>query len=75
MRGCAIVVRMTRAEDIKQAIVALPPDELARLRAWFDEFEAARFDQRIERGAKAGQLDRMAARALADFRAGGAREL
>ena len=42
---------------------------------WFEEFEAARFDQRIERDAKAGTLDQLAERALADFRAGRAREL
>jgi len=50
-------------------------DQLARFRAWFDEFEAARFDQKIERDASAGKLDRLAERALSDFRAGRAREL
>jgi hypothetical protein len=53
----------------------LPVDQLAKFRAWFEEFEAARFDQRIERDAKAGRLDQLAEQALADFRAGRAREL
>jgi hypothetical protein len=66
---------MTTVEDIEKAIAQLPPDELARLRAWFEEFEGARLDQRIERDAKAGRLDRLADEALADFRAGRAREL
>jgi hypothetical protein len=46
-----------------------------RFRVWFEEFEATRFDERIERDAKAGRLDRLAAQALVDFRAGRAREL
>lgn len=66
---------MTTLEDIEKAVAELPADQLAEFRAWFDEFEAARFDQRIERDAKAGRLDGFAEQALADFRAGRAREL
>jgi hypothetical protein len=66
---------MTTLEDIEKAVAELPPDQLMRFRAWFEEFEAARFDQRIERDAKAGRLDQLAEQALADFRAGRAREL
>ena len=66
---------MTTVEDIENAIAQLTPDELARLRAWFEEFEGARLDQRIERDAKAGRLDQLADEALVDFRAGRAREL
>lgn len=68
------VFNMT-VEDIEKAIADLAPDELARLRAWFEAFEAARFDQRIERDAAGGRLDRLAEEALADFRQGRAREL
>ena len=66
---------MTTLEDIEKAVAELPPDQLMRFRAWFEEFEAARFDQRIERDAEAGKLDQLAEQALADFRAGRAREL
>ena len=66
---------MTTLEDIEKAVAELPPDQLMRFRAWFDEFESARFDQRIERDAKAGRLNQLAEQALADFRAGRAREL
>lgn len=66
---------MTTLEDIEKAITELPADQLAKLRAWFDEFEGARFDHRIEQDAKAGRLDELAKQALADFRAGRAREL
>jgi hypothetical protein len=66
---------MTTLEDIEKAISELPAEQLAKFRAWFEEFEAYRFDQRIERDAKAGRLDQIADQALADFRAGHAREL
>jgi hypothetical protein len=66
---------MSTVEEIEQAISKLPPDDLARFRAWFEAFEAARFDEKIERDAKAGRLDRLADDALADYRAGRAREL
>jgi hypothetical protein len=62
-------------EDIEKAVAQLPPDELARFRAWFEAFEADRFDRKIARDARAGKLDRLADEALAEFRAGNAREL
>jgi hypothetical protein len=66
---------MTTLEDIEKAVTELPADQLAKFRGWFEEFEAARFDQRIEQDAKAGRLDKLAEQALADFRAGRTREL
>lgn len=48
---------------------------MPRCRDWFDAFDAARFDSRIERDAKAGKLDRLAGQAIADFDKGRAREL
>ena len=66
---------MRTLEEIERALIELPADQLAKFRAWFEEFEATRFDQRIKRDAEAGSLDRLAEQALADFRAGRAREL
>ncbi len=65
---------MTTLEDLEKAVTELSADQLAKFRAWFEEFEAARFDEKIERDAKAGKLDRLASEALADFRAGRTRE-
>ncbi len=62
-------------EDLEKAVAKLPPDQFAKFRAWFDEFDAARFDQQIEGDAGAGKLDGMADQAIADFRKGRAREL
>jgi hypothetical protein len=66
---------MKTIEDIEKALTELPADQLAQFRAWFETFDAARFDETIEQDAKAGRLDRLAERAIADFRAGRAREL
>jgi hypothetical protein len=62
-------------EDLEKAVATLPPDQFAKFRAWFDAFDAARFDQKIERDAMAGKLDRMADAAIDDLRKGRAREL
>ena len=50
-------------------------EEIARFRAWFEAFDADCFDEKIERDAKAGKLDKLAEQALTDFRAGHARQI
>ena len=66
---------MTKIEDIEKAVAAPPANELAEFRARFEKFDSARFDEKIERDAKAGKLDRLADEALTDLRAGNARGL
>ena len=61
--------------ELEQAIAKLPPDDLALFRAWFEEFDGAHFDEKIERDAKVGKFDRLANAALDDVRKGRAREL
>ena len=62
--------RMTRIEEIKQAIEKLTPSERTKFRAWYEEFEARLFDEQIERDAKEGKLDRLAAEARTNYEAG-----
>jgi hypothetical protein len=66
---------MGTVEDIEKAVSQLPAQDLARFRAWFEQFEAARFDQKIEQDAKTGRLDRLAEQALADYHRGRASEI
>jgi hypothetical protein len=66
---------MTTAEDIQRAIELLPARELARFRAWFELFNADRFDAAIERDTGAGKLDALAAEAIVQYRAGQSRNL
>jgi hypothetical protein len=62
-------------EDIEKAIAQLPPEQFAEFRMWFEAFDAARFDEKIERDAKTGKLDALADEAIDDFRKGRARDL
>jgi len=66
---------MSKLDEIEKAVAKLPPEELARFRAWFDEFDSQRFDAKIERDAGAGKLDRLAEQAIAEHRNGRSREL
>jgi hypothetical protein len=66
---------MMTIDYIKDAVSRLSSRKLARFRAWFETFGKARFDEKIERDAEAGKLDRLAERAGADFRQGRARAI
>lgn len=66
---------MSKIDDIKTAISTLPATELAKLRAWFAELDAQRFDERLERDAKSGKLDQLARKAIADDKAGRTRDI
>ena len=61
---------MTKFEDIKNAVTQLTGEERKELVAWLAELDAQAWDAQIERDAMAGKLDKLAARALADERAG-----
>ena len=66
---------MGNVKSIEKAVESLPPTELAEFRRWFAEFDAAAWDHQIDEDTDSGKLDRMTAEALADHRAGSAREL
>ena len=61
---------MGKIEKIEQEVQALSADELAQFRAWFLEYDWAAWDSQLERDARAGRLDDLAARALRDHAAG-----
>ncbi len=61
--------------EIEKDIAGLPPDELAELRAWFAEFDAAAWDEQFEEDVRAGKLDAVAERAIEDYRRGRCKEL
>jgi hypothetical protein len=66
---------MSELEQIEKRIQSLSPEEFAKFRAWFIEFDARAWDKQIEADVKAGKLDGLVAEALADYKAGKAREL
>jgi hypothetical protein len=66
---------MSEVEQLEQRIENLSLQDLAKLRAWFVEFDARLWDDQIVTDAKAGKLDRLITEALAEYKAGKAREL
>ena len=61
---------MTKREELEKGVSKLPPDELARFRAWFEEFDWAAWDEQVGRDAATGKLDALADQALRDHAAG-----
>ena len=66
---------MGSVKSIENAVLALPPSDLAEFRRWFAEFDSAAWDRQIEQDAAAGKLDQLAAEAHSDFAAGSTHEL
>jgi hypothetical protein len=66
---------MTEIEQLEQRVRSLSPEDLAKFRAWFLEFDADVWDRQIEADAKAGKLDTLVNEALAEYEAGRTTEL
>ena len=66
---------MTEIEKLEKRIESLPPEELAKFRSWFIEFDARVWDRQIEADSKAGKLDRLVNSALAEYKSGKAKEI
>ena len=61
---------MTKLERIEQDIAGLSSDDVRKLAEWLAAYQADLWDRQIEEDAKAGRLDKLAERALADHRVG-----
>jgi hypothetical protein len=61
--------------DLENAVTGLSPDELARFRSWFIDFDAVAWDRRLEEDANSGKLDALADEAIQAHRAGKTTEL
>jgi hypothetical protein len=66
---------LSEVEQLEKRIEKLSPEDLAKFRAWFLEFDARVWDAEIEADLKAGKLKGLIAEALADYKAGKTREL
>ncbi|MFM9975936.1 MAG: hypothetical protein ACKVON_15350 [Beijerinckiaceae bacterium] len=66
---------MTSLEKAEKSVAALSQAELNVFRQWFEEYEAKRFDESIERDAKAGKLDFLKREAIEEDDAGRTRPL
>lgn len=66
---------MSEIEQIEDRIRNLPPEDLATLRAWFAEYDAQAWDRQIEADSKAGKLDHLIEKSMAEHEAGKSRPL
>ena len=66
---------MGKIENLEEQILALSPEEFARFREWFAQFDAEAWDRQLEADVKAGKLDKLAERALRAHAAGQSTEL
>lgn len=66
---------MSEVEQIESRIKNLSPEELAKLRALFAEFDAQGWDRQIEADSAAGKLDRFIEDSVAEHKAGKSRHL
>ncbi len=64
-----------RVEDIEQGILGLPQDQLKQFRAWYEKFDADKWDEQIEQDVKEGRFDAIADAALAEYKSGKAKRL
>ena len=56
--------------ELEQAVTQLSDQELARFRAWFDEYYVQLWDKQIEEDAKSGRLDKLIAEVNEEYNAG-----
>ncbi len=61
---------MSTVQEIEAAIQKLEPKKIYEVGNWLDELREQLFDEHIAADAKAGQLDKMIAKAKAGYRAG-----
>jgi len=61
---------MSTVADIEKAITALPIKEARTVADWLQDYLDEQWDLQIERDAKSGKLDKLAAQAQAHYKAG-----
>ena len=61
---------MLPLKRIEAEVAALSDDELRKFSLWFAEFEAQRWDRRLEADIASGKLEDLAAEALAQCASG-----
>lgn len=66
---------MTKVEKLEREVKGLRRDELAAFRKWFREYDAEEWDRQIEEDARSGKLDKVAEKALREYKAGRAKAL
>ena len=66
---------MSKVDDIKVAIEALPEEDYVQLRQWFSEKDWEKWDRQIEEDSESGRLDFLIKEALEEKAKGKLKEL
>jgi hypothetical protein len=61
---------MSTVKEIETAIQKLKPQEIREIADWLQELREELWDKQIDADAEAGRLDKLAEKALEDYRAG-----
>jgi len=61
---------MSTVQEIETAIQKLKPQEIHEVADWLQELREELWDKQIDADAKAGRLDKLAEKALEDYRTG-----
>ncbi len=56
--------------ELENAVTSLSPEDLARFRAWFAEYDGAGWDRQLEQDVADGKLDALADQAIREHQAG-----
>ncbi len=70
-----LLIMARTVEDIEKEIARLPQDQLKKFRAWYEKFDADKWDAQIETDVADGKLDALAEKAIADHNAGKSKKL
>lgn len=66
---------MIKIRELEHTVSNLPEDDLSKFRTWFHKFDAIKWDRQLEGDVRAGKLDRIAQKAIRDFKNGKCKEL
>ena len=55
-------------KDIEHVIARLPEKKLATFRVWFHKFDARIWDKQFKEDVKSGKFDKLAGKAIEDFK-------
>jgi hypothetical protein len=61
---------MSTVQEIESAIKKLKPEEIRKVGDWLDELREELWDRQIDADIKAGRLDKLADKAMKEYRTG-----
>jgi hypothetical protein len=66
---------MAKLKEIEEAVSNLQEKELGEFRAWFEKFDAVVWDKQFDEDVRSGKLNKIAERAMDDYKKGKCKEL